>query len=194
MELDWQPNRFFDDTGQWLLCASHGAVYAPDTGEGVAGPCQGGLLKIELTEADGTVRWQPTERLRLQPARHSQSFGPLGSESAQTAMENEVNIDGKPVAWERATIEKLVLAQVREQRAARRWRMLRTLLWMALFGALVWLLARDQWSAATVPDGPHTALVTIRGEIADRSEASAESVLPAMRSALEDSAPRRWCC
>jgi nitrite reductase/ring-hydroxylating ferredoxin subunit len=64
MELDWQPNRFFDDTGQWLLCASHGAVYAPDTGEGVAGPCQGGLLKIELTEADGTVRWQPTERLR----------------------------------------------------------------------------------------------------------------------------------
>jgi hypothetical protein len=55
MELDWQPNRFFDDTGQWLLCASHGAVYAPDTGEGVAGPCQGGLLKIELTEADGTV-------------------------------------------------------------------------------------------------------------------------------------------
>jgi protease-4 len=109
-------------------------------------------------------------------------------------MENEVNIDGKPVAWERATIEKLVLAQVREQRAARRWRMLRTLLWLALFGALVWLLARDQWSAATVPSGPHTALVTIRGEIADRSEASAESVLPAMRSALEDSAPRRWCC
>ena len=102
-------------------------------------------------------------------------------------MENEVNIDGKPVAWERATIEKLVLAQVREQRAARRWRMLRTLLWMALFGALVWLLARDQWSAATVPSGPHTALVTIRGEIADRSEASAEFVLPAMRSALEDS-------
>lgn len=64
MELDWQPNRFFDDTGQWLLCASHGAVYAPDTGEGVAGPCQGGLVKIELTEADGAVLWQPTERLR----------------------------------------------------------------------------------------------------------------------------------
>ena len=102
-------------------------------------------------------------------------------------MENEVNIDGKPVAWERATIEKLVLAQVREQRAARRWRMLRTLLWMVLFGALIWWLARDQWSSATAPTGPHTALVTIRGEIADRSEASAESVLPAMRSALEDS-------
>ncbi len=59
MELDWQPNRIFDDTGQWLLCASHGAVYAPDTGAGVAGPCQGGLLKIELTETDGRVLWHP---------------------------------------------------------------------------------------------------------------------------------------
>ena len=64
MELDWQPNRFFDDTGLWLLCASHGAVYAPDTGEGVAGPCQGGLLKIELTEADGVVWWHPTQHLQ----------------------------------------------------------------------------------------------------------------------------------
>ena len=27
MELDWQPNRVFDDSGQWLLCASHGAAY-----------------------------------------------------------------------------------------------------------------------------------------------------------------------
>ena len=64
MELDWQPNRFFDDTGQWLLCASHGAVYAPDTGEGVAGPCQGGLLKIELTEADGVVSWHSNALLQ----------------------------------------------------------------------------------------------------------------------------------
>ena len=64
MEMDWQPNRFFDDTGQWRLCASHGAVYAPDTGEGVAGPCQGGLLKIELTEADGVVWWHPTQHLQ----------------------------------------------------------------------------------------------------------------------------------
>ena len=64
MELDWQPNRFFDDTGQWLLCASHGAVYAPDTGEGVAAPCQGGLVKIELTEADGVVWWHPTQHLQ----------------------------------------------------------------------------------------------------------------------------------
>ena len=46
MEMDWQPNRFFDDSGQWLLCATHGAVYRPDTGECGGGPCRGGLVKI----------------------------------------------------------------------------------------------------------------------------------------------------
>ena len=102
-------------------------------------------------------------------------------------MENEVTIDAKTIHWERAAIEKLLLADVRERRAARRWRMIKSLLWMLLFGVLIWLLARDQWTNASAPSGPHTALVTIRGEIADRSEASAEFVLPAMRSALEDS-------
>ncbi|HMN21517.1 MAG TPA: Rieske 2Fe-2S domain-containing protein [Ottowia sp.] len=64
LELDWQPNRIFDDTGQWLLCAAHGAVYAPDTGAGVAGPCQGGLVKIALSEQGGMVYWHPTAILR----------------------------------------------------------------------------------------------------------------------------------
>ena len=102
-------------------------------------------------------------------------------------MENEVTLDAKTIHWERAAIEKLLLADLRERRAARRWRMVKSLLWILLVGALIWLLARDQWSIATTPAGPHTALVSIRGEIADRSEASAEFVLPAMRSALEDS-------
>ena len=65
MELDYQPNRVFDDTGQWLLCATHGATYAPDTGHCVAGPCSGAqLLRIELLESDGQVHWLPTEALR----------------------------------------------------------------------------------------------------------------------------------
>ena len=57
MEMDWQPNRFFDDSGQWLLCATHGAVYKPDTGECAGGPCRGGLVKIALSERDGVVHW-----------------------------------------------------------------------------------------------------------------------------------------
>ena len=58
MEMDWQPNRFFDDTGRWLLCSTHGAVYQPDTGACSGGPCRGGLIKIPVVEHDGVVSWQ----------------------------------------------------------------------------------------------------------------------------------------
>jgi nitrite reductase/ring-hydroxylating ferredoxin subunit len=58
MEIDWQPNRVFDASGRWLLCASHGAAYAPDTGACAGGPCHGGLVKIALHEFQGTVYWQ----------------------------------------------------------------------------------------------------------------------------------------
>jgi len=57
MEMDFQPDRFFDDTGRWLVCAMHGAVYRPATGECAGGPCRGGLIKITLTERDGVVHW-----------------------------------------------------------------------------------------------------------------------------------------
>lgn len=64
MELDWQPNHVFDASGRWLLCASHGAVYRPDTGECSGGPCKGGLVKIELSEQDGVVYWHTSYNLK----------------------------------------------------------------------------------------------------------------------------------
>ena len=64
MEMDWQPNRFFDDSGRWLICATHGATYAPDTGACAGGPCRGGLVKIELVERDGRVCWRSQYNLR----------------------------------------------------------------------------------------------------------------------------------
>lgn len=57
MEMDWQPNRFFDDTGRWLLCGTHGAAYEPDTGACAGGPCRGALVHIDLSESDGVVHW-----------------------------------------------------------------------------------------------------------------------------------------
>lgn len=64
MELDWQPNRVFDASGKWLLCASHGAAYRPDTGQCAGGPCQGGLVKITLTERKGLVFWHSSYNLK----------------------------------------------------------------------------------------------------------------------------------
>jgi nitrite reductase/ring-hydroxylating ferredoxin subunit len=64
IELDYQPNRVFDATGQWLMCATHGATYWPKTGDCVGGPCRGGLVKIALSESAGEVRWHTSDKLK----------------------------------------------------------------------------------------------------------------------------------
>ncbi len=64
MEMDYQPDRFFDATGRWLMCATHGASYQPDTGACHGGPCRGGLVKIDLSEQDGVVRWHTAYNLK----------------------------------------------------------------------------------------------------------------------------------
>jgi protease IV len=88
------------------------------------------------------------------------------------------------VAWERATLEKLVFATIREQQSARRWKMFSRLLWLALFGAVAWFLYSS--NTTTTVSTPHTAVVDIKGEIASGAEASAEYVVASLRSAFED--------
>ncbi len=64
MELDMMPNRFFDLSGTMLICSSHGAVYSPEDGRCLGGPCRGGLVKIDLTESDGVVYWHTALNMR----------------------------------------------------------------------------------------------------------------------------------
>ncbi len=64
MEMDYQPNQFFDSTGRWLMCATHGAMYRPQTGMCSGGPCRGGLVKIALTESDGVIHWHTAPNLQ----------------------------------------------------------------------------------------------------------------------------------
>ena len=55
-ELDWQPGEFFDITGLYLVCATHGALFEPTTGRCIAGPCRGAALRrLEVREANGEI-------------------------------------------------------------------------------------------------------------------------------------------
>ena len=55
-ELDWTSGDFFDETKLYLICATHGALYAPDSGFCVAGPCRGArLCSLDVVERDGKV-------------------------------------------------------------------------------------------------------------------------------------------
>jgi nitrite reductase/ring-hydroxylating ferredoxin subunit len=58
-ELDWQHGEFFDESGLYLICATHGATFDPATGICVSGPCAGErLFRIDIREEDGRVMLQ----------------------------------------------------------------------------------------------------------------------------------------
>lgn len=90
--------------------------------------------------------------------------------------------------WERDVLERLVFATVKEQRAARRWRIFWRFSWVILVVAGLWWMGRD--STTTSMSGPHTAVVEIKGAIANDANASAEFVVAAMRAAMEDPGSR----
>lgn len=52
--LDWQPGEVFDESGLYLICATHGALFEPDTGVCVDGPCRGACLNRIAIETIGT--------------------------------------------------------------------------------------------------------------------------------------------
>ena len=56
MSLDWVENQFFTAEGDFIQCATHGALYRPETGECVAGPpCGKSLHRIPLKIDAGTI-------------------------------------------------------------------------------------------------------------------------------------------
>ena len=56
VELDWQQGEFFDGSGLYLICATHGALYAPDSGHCLGGRCNGkGLEAVPVAEDDGWI-------------------------------------------------------------------------------------------------------------------------------------------
>ena len=54
--LDWVNNQFFSSDNRYLMCATHGAVFEPPTGECVWGPCFGlALQSVPIEIADDRI-------------------------------------------------------------------------------------------------------------------------------------------
>jgi len=51
--LDWVNNQFFSSDKRYVMCATHGAVFEPATGECIWGPCVGLSLQSVPIEIDG---------------------------------------------------------------------------------------------------------------------------------------------
>ena len=68
IELDWVKGEFFESSGLYLMCSTHGAIYEPESGHCSGGPCRGGRLRpITVREQEHRIFWLPDDYVR--PAR-----------------------------------------------------------------------------------------------------------------------------
>lgn len=124
------------------------------------------------------------------PLPSSNAPAPLAASTAPTAPTAPArSVKQDPTSapgWERATLEKLAFASLKEQRAARRWKTFVRLAWLGFFIALAWLGFSQTQGAPAGASTAHTAVVEVEGAIASEADASAEFVIAALRSAFED--------
>lgn len=54
--LNWMPDQFMDYDKQYIQCATHGALFRPDTGLCITGPCHGAYLEpVAVRVRDGKL-------------------------------------------------------------------------------------------------------------------------------------------
>jgi len=85
-----------------------------------------------------------------------------------------------------SVVEQFARDYMKDRRSERRWKLAFRIVWLVLLLMLLFSMFAAR-KAANVPNGPHTALVEVRGEIASDTEASAERLVSGLKSAFEES-------
>lgn len=92
---------------------------------------------------------------------------------------------GDGEGWERDLLNRLAFASLAEQRRTRRWNLAFKFALLAYLVVLLLVYLPRGWFDSG-DDGPHTALVDVRGVISDASDASADRIVSGLRAAFED--------
>ncbi len=92
---------------------------------------------------------------------------------------------GDDEQWQRDLLNRLAFASLSEQRRTRRWNMTFKFGLLAYLVALLLVYLPDDWIGSD-GDGPHTALVEVRGIISDNSDASADRIVAGLKAAFKD--------
>jgi len=62
--LEWQPDQFLDIDNSFIQCAIHGALFRPEDGYCLRGPCVGANLeRLEVAVEQGRVKVALPDRL-----------------------------------------------------------------------------------------------------------------------------------
>jgi protease-4 len=101
----------------------------------------------------------------------------------ETKYENDDQ--GQAADWQQDLINRLALSSLKEQRAARRWGIFFKLL-MFIYVATILYLYTPDLQMETDTGAKHTALIELKGVIADDEEASADNIVTGLRDAFEN--------
>jgi len=88
-------------------------------------------------------------------------------------------------AAQQGMLEEFARAYLRQQRRELRWRWIWRTVWILIALSVLWGTLHSMPSSSA-PSAPHTALVEVRGEIAGDTDANADNLTTALRSAFED--------
>lgn len=88
-----------------------------------------------------------------------------------------------------SSLERAVHELILDRRRERRWKLISRVVWVSLLIIFVLMSMPPRQHVASA-DGPHTALIEVRGEISSDTEASAERVVGALKNAFEDHGSR----
>ncbi|GMG90727.1 S49 family peptidase [Cupriavidus metallidurans] len=133
-------------------------------------------LERELRAGDDAAKREADERR----ARLAGKGGPVGGSSGGSGSGSGSG------GWERDVLEKVLMASLREQRSARRWKIFFRFLTLGIVALILYAVIDFKGDVLSSTSGRHTAMVTLDGEIAAGTAASADSINAALQAAFED--------
>lgn len=97
---------------------------------------------------------------------------------------------GEPNSWERSMLNRVLMASIKEQRSARRWKIFFRLFWTVLIVGYILALFLMRAGTTTLESQDHVAVIDIKGVIAADEPASAQWVIEALDSAFKNDAAK----
>lgn len=102
-------------------------------------------------------------------------------------MTDEIKNSGNKEEWQSEVISKLAFAAVDEQRRTRRWGIFfKALFFLYLLILLIMAVSSSDGKSNLGKTSTHTALVEVKGVIADGGEASADNIIQGLREAFKE--------
>jgi len=111
-----------------------------------------------------------------------------GYPASREAQQGAGRADGAPTSWERTVLNRVLMASIKEQRSARRWKIFFRFFWTLLFVGYILAIFFARPGANVLETKDHIAVVEIKGVIAEGEMASAKRINEALGEAFKNPA------